>query len=411
MRYLFVHQNFPGQFLHFVRHLHEQGGNEIVFISEANAGEVPGVRRVIYRVPRLPSSSTHPHLREFEYGILRAEAVATAARTLKQLGYEPDIIIGHHGWGELLNLGDVFPKCPVLGYFEFFYHTDRNDVGFDPEFPSSSDLAAAVRIKNAINLQALSLTNGYGQTPTEFQRSTYPVWAQEKISLLREGVNLDLCKPEPQARKRNLLINGVKISPKDALITYVARNLEPYRGFHSAMRALPRILAERKDAHIIMVGGDQVSYGAPPPGRGSWRDIMLKELEGQLDLSRVHFVGKVAYDDFRALLKRSDAHLYLTYPFVASWSLREAMATGCPIIGSDTAPVSEFITDGLTGRLVPFLEPDRIADVVLELLEDRKQARRLGQDARRYAEAELCLQGYLKRYDALVQEIVSGHHR
>ncbi|MBS1036356.1 MULTISPECIES: glycosyltransferase family 4 protein [Gluconobacter] len=411
MRFLFVHQNFPGQFLHFVRHLHEQGGHEIVFISEANAGEVPGVRRVIYRVPRLPSSSTHPHLREFEYGILRAEAVATAAKTLKQLGYEPDIIIGHHGWGELLNLGDVFPRCPILGYFEFFYHADRNDVGFDPEFPSSPDLAAAVRIKNSINLQALSQANGYGQTPTQFQRSTYPAWAQEKISLLREGVNLDLCKPEPQARKRNLVINGVKISPRDALITYVARNLEPYRGFHSVMRALPRILAERKDAHIIMVGGDQVSYGAPPPGRGSWREILLRELEGQLDLSRIHFVGKVAYDDFRALLKRSDAHLYLTYPFVASWSLREAMATGCPIVGSDTAPVSEFITDGLTGRLVPFLEPDRIADVVLELLEDRKQARRLGQDARRYAEAELCLQGYLKRYDALVQEIVSGHYR
>lgn len=411
VRFLFVHQNFPGQFLHFVRHLHEQGGHEIVFISEANAGEVPGVRRVIYRVPRLPSSSTHPHLREFEYGILRAEAVATAAKTLKQLGYEPDIIIGHHGWGELLNLGDVFPGCPILGYFEFFYHADRNDVGFDPEFPSSPDLAAAVRIKNSINLQALSQANGYGQTPTQFQRSTYPAWAQEKISLLREGVNLDLCKPEPQARKRNLVINGVKIGPRDALITYVARNLEPYRGFHSVMRALPRILAERKDAHIIMVGGDQVSYGAPPPGRGSWREILLKELEGQLDLSRIHFVGKVAYDDFRALLKRSDAHLYLTYPFVASWSLREAMATGCPIVGSDTAPVSEFITDGLTGRLVPFLEPDRIADVVLELLEDRKQARRLGKDARRYAEAELCLQGYLKRYDALVQEIVSGHHR
>lgn len=409
MRYLFVHQNFPGQFLHFVRHLHEQGGHEIVFISEANAGEIPGVRRAIYRVPRLPSSSTHPHLREFEYGLLRAEAVATAAKTLKGLGYVPDIIIGHHGWGELLNLVDVFPGCPILGYFEFFYHTDRNDVGFDPEFPPGPDLAAAVRVKNAINLQALSLPNGYGQTPTQFQKSTYPGWAQDRISLLREGVNLELCQPDAQARRRNLVINGVKISPRDALVTYVARNLEPYRGFHSVMRALPRILTERQDAQVILVGGDQVSYGAPPPDRGSWKDIMLKELEGKLDLSRVHFVGKVAYDDFRSLLKRSDAHLYLTYPFVASWSLREAMATGCPIIGSDTAPVSEFITDGVTGRLVPFLEPDRIAEVVLELLEDRKQARRLGQGARGYAEAELSLQDYLERYDRLVEQVVSRH--
>ncbi|MBF0862065.1 glycosyltransferase family 4 protein [Gluconobacter kanchanaburiensis] len=408
MRYLFVHQNFPGQFLHFVRHLQARG-HEIVFISEANNGHIPGVRRAIYRVPRLPSMETHPHLREFEYGLLRAEAVATAARTLKGLGYEPDIIIGHHGWGELLNLGDVFPGCPILGYFEFFYHADRNDVGFDPEFPPSPELAAAVRVKNSINLQALCLANGYGQSPTQFQWGTYPSWAQEKISLLREGVNLELCCPEPQARRRNLVINGVKITPKDSLVTYVARDLEPYRGFHVVMRALPRILAERPDAHVILVGGDKVSYGTLPPGGGSWREIMLREVGARLDLERVHFVGKVEYDDFRALLRRSDAHLYLTYPFVASWSLREAMATGCPIIGSDTAPVREFITENVTGRLVPFLEPDRIAEATLVMLDDRRSARRLGQEARRYAEAELCLKSYLERYDGLVDQIVSTH--
>ncbi|WP_024716640.1 glycosyltransferase family 4 protein [Gluconobacter oxydans] len=408
MRYLFVHQNFPGQFLHFVRHLLAQG-HEIVFISEANSNHIPGVRRAIYRVPRLPSMETHRSLREFEYGLLRAEAVATAARTLKGLGYEPDIIIGHHGWGELLNLVDVFPDCPILGYFEFFYHADQNDVGFDPEFPPSPELAASVRVKNAINLQALCLANGYGQCPTQFQLGTYPVWAQEKISLLREGVNLELCSTEPQARRRNLVIKDVRITPKTPLVTYVARDLEPYRGFHVVMRALPRILSERKDAHVILVGGDRVSYGTLPPDGGSWREVMLRELGDRLDLERVHFVGKVEYDDFRALLRRSDAHLYLTYPFVASWSLREAMATGCPIIGSDTAPVREFITDDVTGRLVPFLEPEKIAEATLALLDDRRTARRLGQEARRYAEAELCLNDYLQRYDDLVDRITKTH--
>lgn len=408
MRYLFVHQNFPGQFLHFVRHLLAQG-HEIVFISEANNNHIPGVRRAIYRVPRLPSMETHPSLREFEYGLLRAEAVATAARTLQGLGYEPDIIIGHHGWGELLNLGDVFPKCPILGYFEFFYHADQNDVGFDPEFPPSPELAASVRVKNSINLQALCLANGYGQSPTQFQLGTYPVWARQKISLLREGVNLELCSPEPQARRRNLVINGVRITPKNQLVTYVARDLEPYRGFHVVMRALPRILSERKDAHVILVGGDSVSYGRLPPEGGSWREVMLRELGDRLDLDRVHFVGKVEYDDFRALLRRSDAHLYLTYPFVASWSLREAMATGCAIVGSDTAPVREFITNDVTGRLVPFLEPEKIAEATLALLDDRRTARRLGQEARRYAEAELCLNDYLARYDDLVDRIVKTH--
>ncbi|NIE80513.1 glycosyltransferase [Asaia sp. As-1742] len=407
MRFLFVHQNFPGQFLHLVRHLHEQGDHEIVFISEANEGYLPGVRRVLYRQDRVVSPGTHPALRELEMGLSRAEAVARAAQTLKGLGYTPDIIIGHHGWGELLNLVDVYPDVPILGYFEFFYHTDRNDVDFDPEFPPRPELSPNVRVKNAINLLALNL-NQHGQTPTLFQRETYPDWAQSRINLLREGVNLDLCTPDPGVFRRNVTIGPHIICPSDKLVTFVARNLEPYRGIHSFMRALPRILDERPDARIILVGGDGTSYGAPPPAdAGSWRDIFLREVSGRIDAERVHFLGKIDYDTFRLTLRRSDAHVYLTYPFVASWSLREAMATGCAIVGSQTAPVEEFITDRSTGLLAPFLEPDRIADAVLEILEDRRLAGRLRKQARRYAEQNLSLQGYLENYDALISSIVN----
>ncbi|AOX20351.1 glycosyltransferase [Kozakia baliensis] len=406
MRYLFVHQNFPGQFLHLVRHLHEKGGHEVVFISEANSGALPGVRRVLYKVTRTPSDATHPALRELEMGLGRAEAVARAATTLKSLGYVPDIIIGHHGWGELLNIVDVYPETPILGYFEFFYHTDKYDVGFDPEFPPSPALLPNVRVKNTINLLALNLP-GYGQTPTEFQRNTYPEWAQPNISLLREGVNLELCAPEPAIFKRSLKIADVPVGPKDKLITYVARDLEPYRGYHSFMRALPYILDARPDVKIILVGGDRTSYG-PRPAQGCWREVLLQELEGRLDLSRVHFVGKVDYDTFRTLLRRSDAHVYLTYPFVASWSLREAMATGCAIVGSRTEPVEEFIKDRETGLLVPFLEPQEIARGVLEILEDKKLARRLRKAARAEAEKKLSLNEYLNQYDALVERIVGA---
>ncbi|GBR02950.1 glycosyltransferase [Asaia siamensis] len=407
MRFLFVHQNFPGQFLHLVRHLHAQGEHEIVFISEANEGALPGVRRVLYRQDRAVSQHTHPSLRELEMGLIRAEAVARAAQTLKGLGYTPDIIIGHHGWGELLNIVDVFPTTPILGYFEFFYHTDRNDVDFDPEFPPRPDLFPNVRVKNAINLLALNL-NQYGQTPTLFQKSTYPDWAQNRISLLREGVNLDLCAPEPAIFERDVAIGPHVIRPQDKLITFVARNLEPYRGFHSFMRALPRILAERPDVRVVLIGGDGTSYGAPPPVEaGSWRNVFLNEVASRLDLDRVHFMGKVDYDIFRTALKRSDAHVYLTYPFVASWSLREAMATGCAIVGSQTASVEEFVTDRRNGLLAPFLEPDRIADSILEILEDRNLAARLRQGARHFAEAELSLDGYLANYDALIGSIVN----
>lgn len=408
MKYLFIHQNFPGQYLHLVRHLVQVGGHEIVFISEDNANLIPGVRRVIYRVPRQAAEQAHPGVREFDLGLVRADAVAKAATTLKKLGFEPDIIVGHHGWGELLNIQDVFPGVPVLGYFEFYYHTEPGfDVGFDPEFPMQQSMMPLVRAKNAINLLALTAP-GYGQTPTEFQKGAYPEWAQEKITVLREGVDLETCRPDPTAARRKFSIGDVHVSPKEKLITYVSRDLEPYRGFHVFMRALPRILKEQPNARVIMVGGDGVSYGARLP-TGSWREVMLAELDGKLDLSRVHFVGKVAYDVFLALLQRSDVHVYLTYPFVASWSLREAMAAGCAIVGSATAPVEEFIEDGVTGRLVPFTEPDKIAAGVLELLTDTQTAKKMRQAARAEAERSLCMKAYLAQYEALIERLVATH--
>lgn len=408
MKYLFIHQNFPGQYLHLVRHLVRQGGNEIVFISEDNANVIPGVRRVRYRVPRMATDRAHPGVRDLDMGLMRADAVAKAAQTLKTLGFVPDIILGHHGWGELLNIQDVYPNVPVLGYFEFYYHTEPGfDVDFDPEFPMAPEVIPLVRAKNTVNL--LALTNpGYGQTPTEFQKSTYPRWAQDNITVLREGVDLEMCRPDPKAAKKTLKVGDVRITPKHKLVTYVARDLEPYRGFHEFMRALPRVLDEQPDAQVVVVGGDGVSYGARLPS-GCWREIMLEELKGKLDLSRIHFVGKVSYETFRALLQRSDAHVYLTYPFVASWSLREAMAMGCALVGSATAPVEEFIKDGETGLLAPFTEPERIADAILELLTNKPLAKRLRAAVRQEAERSLCMASYLADYEKLIARLIKDH--
>ncbi|TWB06026.1 glycosyltransferase family 4 protein [Gluconacetobacter diazotrophicus] len=413
MRYLFVHQHFPGQYLHLLRHLRQDPGNEIVFISEPNDNHLPGVRRVAYRPPRGGAPGVHPAARDFDLAMLRAESVARAAASLRDLGYRPDIVIGHHGWGELLNMGDVFPGVPVLGYFEFFYHADALDVGFDPEFPSPRGSLPVIRARNAINLQALAGGGDgtvQGQTPTRFQWMTYPAWARGGIEILPEGVDLAACSPDPAAFRRTLRIGEIAIAPRDRLVTYVARDLEPYRGFHVFMRALPRILAARPDVRVVLVGGDGVSYGARLPA-GSWRARMLAELTGRIDLDRVHFPGKVEYDVFRALLRRSDAHVYLTYPFVASWSLREAMAMGCAIVGSDTAPVREFLSDGRTGRLVPFLDPDGIAAGVLEVLEDRALATRLRRAARRQAERTLDMGEYMARYRDLIDRMVRQGRR
>jgi glycosyltransferase involved in cell wall biosynthesis len=406
VKYLFVHQNFPGQYLHIVRHLVAAKQHDVVFITEPNGNRIPGVRTVPYVKPKVAAAETHVAARELDAAVRRAELVAHTANNLKRLGFEPDIVIGHHGWGELLNIRDVWPGVPLLGYFEFYYCTDGIDVGFDSEFPTHVGDYARIRAKNAVNLLALNL-GAAGQTPTRWQLSTYPAWARPFITLLPEGVNLDVCKPQPQARRRNLKLGDTVIRPNEKLVTYVARDLEPYRGFHVMMRAVPHLLRARKDVRVVMVGADGISYGSPP-AEGTWRQKMLAELGDSIDPQRVLFPGRLEYATYLALLQRSDAHVYLTYPFVASWSLREALATGCVVIGGDTPTVSEFVTHGENGLLVPSLDSKRLADTVLEVLEDTVLARGLREGARAYAEKALAMGDYIAAYERLIGKVMRG---
>jgi len=397
LKFLFVHQNFPAQFVHIVRHLVAAKRHEIVFISEPNLNTIEGVRKVPYAHPALDIQQTHIAARELDNGVRRAEAVYRTAFGLKHLGYMPDIIIGHHGWGEMLNLRDLWPDSPMLGYMEFYYQHDRADVGFDPEFPHNPLDFPRIRAKNAINHIALNL-GGTGQTPTRWQLSTYPAWAQQNIELIWEGVDLKLCSPDPGARKKTLKIGEMAIAPADKLVTFVSRDLEPYRGFHIMMRALPDLMRARGDLKVVMIGGDGISYGAAPHQGGNWREVMLAEVGKNIDPSRVIFPGKVAYGTYLSALRRSDAHVYLTYPFVASWSMREAMAIGCAVVGGDTEPVREFITHGGNGLLTPFLEPRTLARTILDLLEDKALTRTLRDNARAYAERRLAMADYLDQY-------------
>jgi glycosyltransferase involved in cell wall biosynthesis len=404
LKFLFVHQNFPAQFLHIVRHLVATRRHEVVFISEPNVNEIAGVRKVPYAHPVLDIKETHIAARELDNGARRAEAVYRTAFGLKHLGYTPDIIIGHHGWGELLNLRDLWPDSPMLGYMEFYYQHDRADVGFDPEFPANPLDFPRIRAKNAINHIALNMGSA-GQTPTQWQLSTYPAWARPSIELIWEGVDLKLCSPDPAIRKTSLKIGDMTIKPTDKLITYVSRDLEPYRGFHIMMRTLPALMRARKDVKIVMIGGDGISYGTAPHQGGTWRDVMLAEVGKNIDPSRVVFPGRVPYSTYLSTLRRSDAHVYLTYPFVASWSMREAMAIGCAIIGGDTEPVSEFITHGENGLLTPFLDPKALAASILGVIEDKALNRSLRENARAYAERRLAMADYLSHYCSVIERL------
>ena len=354
MKYLFVHQNFPGQFLHIVKHLLAAEQHDVVFICEQNANFISGVRRVVYQVPRRADRVIHPHAREFEMAMARAEAVQRAARQVKALGFEPDIIIGHHGWGELLSLREVWPEAPLLGYHEFYYNTTGHDVGFDPEFPVSEIAYAHIRAKNAVNHPGAdqrramaSRRRGISWRPIRNGRGA-------RSPCCRKGSISRACKPATGRRSQHGRSAASPIKASEKLVTYVARDLEPYRGFHILMRALPALLKARPDVRVVMVGGRRHQLWRAP---AQWHLARAAAGgSGQEDRSGPGaFPGAAGIHGlYLRLLQRSDAHVYLTYPFVASWSLREAMACGCAIVGSDTAPVQRIHgarQDGRAGAL------------------------------------------------------------
>jgi glycosyltransferase involved in cell wall biosynthesis len=392
---LFVHQNFPGQFGPLAVALAAQPGNRVVALHGAGArgAQLPGVQNLAYRFPRPRSGPPHPWLIDLSSKVIRGDAALRAARALQKSGFNPDVIIAHPGWGESLFLKDVWPKAKLGIYCEFYYQAQGADLGFDPEFSKvDAEAVSRLRLKNAFyKLQEDEVDAGL--TPTVWQRSTFPEPLRSKISVIHEGVDTELAAPNPNARLGIKTASGknVELRPGDEIITFVNRNLEPYRGYHVFMRALPALLKARPKARVVLVGEDKTSYGAEPAQLDAWKDkgkswkeIFLNEVISDLDMERVHFVGRIPYQRHLALLQISSVHVYLTYPFVLSWSLLEAMSTGCAVVASDTAPVREVITHGENGLLFDFFDRDALVARVCEVLEDKALAERLGSNAREF---------------------------
>jgi len=385
MNILFIHQNFPGQFKHLAPALAAEGHQCVALTLRVKKPLTwNGVRVVPYGLPDRGRQQVHPWLIDLDTKVTRGEACFKAALALRERGFVPDIIVAHPGWGESMFLRDVWPEARIGLYYELFHRADGDHIGFDPEFTREGgpQEVPRIRMKNLNNRLHLPLGD-LGLSPTRYQADTFPPEFRERISVVHDGVRTDLLRPDAKAALD--LPDGGRVTRDDEVITFVNRNLEPYRGYHVFMRALPRLLRERRGARVLIVGGDGVSYGARPPHGQTWKQIFIDEVRAQIpdgDWARVHFLGKLPYDRFVTLLAVSRVHVYLTYPFVLSWSLLEAMSIGGAIVASDTAPVREVIADGETGLLTGFFDQDGLIASVCALLDDAEARERLGRAAR-----------------------------
>lgn len=357
-----------------------------------------GIYIVNYSLERGNGKDVHPWATEFESKIIRGQACAKFARDLKRQGYTPDIIVAHPGWGESLFLNEVWPESIIKLYCEFFYRTEGADVGFDNEFfDYDFDKTCRVSLKNAHHLLQFESASE-GICPTLWQASTFPKYIQEKLTIIHDGIDTEKLRPETQATVT--IGNDLTLTQEDEVVTYVARSLEPARGFHVFMRSLHTILTARPQAHILIVGKESVSYGSEPLGGGSWRQKIVEEVSPKLSNAqreRIHFLGQIDYKIYVQMLQVSSVHVYLTYPFVLSWSLLEAMSIGCPIVASDTAPLKEVITHGKNGLLVNFFNTTDLSESVIKILQDQTLQSSLGTAARSFVKANYDLKDCLPK--------------
>jgi len=404
MKILFLHPNFPAQFRHLATALAKEPNNEVLFGTKFENPEwqIPGVRKVLFKPSREARAETHHYVRFLENGVLHGQAVFRIAEQLKAEGFVPDIVYGHSGWGPTLFIKDAFPNAKLMCYFEWFYHAIGSDADFDPADPLTIDDMARIRIKNTPILVDLYSCD-WGVSPTYWQRSQFPKEFQSKISVLHDGVDTEYFQPNPGAK---LILPNLDLSEVDEIVTYVARGMEPYRGFPEFIESIAYLQEHRPNCHVVIVGSDRVCYGKSLPEGETYKNYMLKKVP--LDLSRVHFVGSLPYGLYLKVIQASQVHVYLTRPFVLSWSMIESMSTGCLVLGSDTPPVKEVIQDGENGLLVDFFAPKQIADRISEVLDHPTRMAQLRQKARETALERYSLEMLLPRHVQLIKDVANG---
>ncbi len=381
---LFVHNNFPAQFRDLAQTLLDRGVR-VFAIGGQSAPGIPGVPIGRYALDRGTTPDIFPHAVRAEADLIRAASAFRIGKAMRAEGFEPQVIVGHPGWGETIYLDELWPDAKRVMFAEFFYRGRGLDIDFDNEFFEATEQAILMaKSKSPV------MTLAYAEAdvivaPTEFQASVLPSVFRPRLRVIHEGVDVDAIHPGPAEPLE--LADGRTIAPGTPTITYVNNHMEPMRGLHIFARALPRLMAEVPDAQVVMFGRDSPRpYGGQPPEGKTWQEIAFEGL--QVDPARLHVMGKAPHAQMLAALRLSTAHVYYTYPFVLSWSLVEAMASGCYVIASDTPPLRDAITDGVNGRLLPFFDPNALSDALIEACRDPQASAPLRAAARETAVAK-----------------------
>ena len=396
MNILFIHRDFPGQFKYLIWALTKIPNCKIFFITEDKNIQIEGVEKITYTVAPKEYDSEDSFLKRYENILAHAQAATEKAKELKEKGIIPDVIYGFNPWGLNLFMKDIFPNIPLISYCEWFYNSKGADIGFDGR-TFSDDAMGQMRLKNSHLLIDL-YSSDICVSPTNWQKQQFPKEFHDKIKVIHDGVSADIFKPDNNAKfiipDKNIELtssvgslphhqeveNNLVLTTKDEVITYATRGMELYRGFPQFMEAVEKLLKKRPNAHIVIAGCDKAFYGTMLKNE-TYKEHMLKKLN--LDMNRVHFVGILPSEQYLKLLQISSVHVYMTFPFILSWSFMEAMSTGCCIVASNTPPVTEIIKDNYNGLLVNFFDIGNLVKKIEYALDNKEKMEEIKNNARK----------------------------
>lgn len=403
MHVLFIHQNFPAQFRYIAPRLVQDHGWRCTFLTAAQKDrDLPGVEKRLYKSRLGASLANHPCTRNFENTVVEAHAVYEALKSMPDL--EPDLIVAHTGFGSSLFLPLLY-DAPIINFMEYFYRVTGGTLGYRPEVPVAEETLLRLKTKNAMILLDLeNCTRGW--TPTHYQRDHFPPEFHQKIDVIFDGIDTGIYYRRQGARDRHAA--ALDLPPDVRVVTYVARGFEMTRGFDIFMRAAKRIYQQFPKVVFVVVGADSVHYGADLQHirEKSFRHHVLANDE--FDLSKFRFTGFVPEETLADYLSLGDVHIYLTEPFIASWSMVDAMSCGAVLLASDQTCVREYVVSGQNGLLCDFFDVEELARQAVGVLRDPAAYRPLSEAAQQTVRERYSVEVALPRLKEYFQRVAQS---